>query len=292
MQQLKEIIRRTGVSRLLWLRKAATVRRYGKSPQRHLGYVMFDPELDNFTYDIENVAELDAWLDDQCGSGAGRFVYELSGNEELHAELASRFRWRPWARFQPFGRRLGWYAIVRATKPKLVVETGTHDGLGSVALLAALARNTEEGHAGRLVTIDPRERTGWLIPERLRRNLTLIRASSYDAFPECLDDTPDIFIHDSLHTVDCERWELERAVRAGARFLLSDNSHATSVLRDVAAHHGFTYSFWQEKPEGHWYPGGGIGLAVAPARSSAMKASRPTGSLLEDRHTATDRRST
>ena len=29
-----------------------------------------------------------------------------------------------------FGRRIGWYAIVRATKPKIIVEAGTKKGIG------------------------------------------------------------------------------------------------------------------------------------------------------------------
>ena len=38
------------------------------------------------------------------------------------------------------GRRLGWYAVVRAMKPKLVVETGVHQGVGAVTIIAALMR--------------------------------------------------------------------------------------------------------------------------------------------------------
>lgn len=265
--QLKEILRRTGVNRLRWLRKADNLRRYGVSLRGHLSYLVFDPELDNFTYAIRNIDELSSWLDGQCGSGAGQFLYELATDEDLRVELTSRCRWRPWVRVQPFGRRLGWYAIVRAIKPRLIVETGTHDGLGSVALLSALQRNAEEGHPGRLVTIDPREGTGWLIPGRLRRNLTLIRASSYEALPYCLDAAPDIVIHDSDHTVECEAWELETGIQLGARVLLSDNAHATTALRDVAMRHGFSYSFWKERPQGHWYPGEGIGMARDPSAS-------------------------
>lgn len=263
MQRLKEVARRTGINRLRWHRKAAIVRRYHKSPAQHLGYVFIDPELENFTYDIANRAELAAWLDSHV-PGAGGYLEELDQDRALEAELAARLRWRPWVRFQPFGRRLGWYAVVRATKPSLVVETGTHDGLGSVALLAALERNAREGHPGRLISIDPRGGTGWLVPQQFHHMLTRVRATSYEALPNALDGAvPDIFIHDSLHTVECETWEFETAVAVGARILLSDNSHSTTVLQDVAARHDYEYSFWQERPQAHWYPGAGIGLAVS-----------------------------
>jgi hypothetical protein len=38
------------------------------------------------------------------------------------------------------GRRIGWYAFARATKPKLVVETGVHQGIGAVTLIRALEK--------------------------------------------------------------------------------------------------------------------------------------------------------
>jgi hypothetical protein len=260
-QPTKEALRRAGITRLLWPRKAGNVRRHHKRVRDNLRYVLADPELENYTYDIENREELARWLDRHVGLGAGRYAAELDQDTDLRRELARTMRWRPAVRFQPFGRRLGWYAIVRATKPRLVVETGTHDGLGSVALLAALERNTRDGYDGRLVSIDPREATGWMVPCRLRCRWTNVRHTSYDAFPSVLNgEVPDLFIHDSLHTLECETWELETAAALGTPLLLSDNSHASTVLRDLAESHGATFAFFRERPK-HWYPGAGIGLA-------------------------------
>ena len=39
-----------------------------------------------------------------------------------------------------YGRRLGWYALVRALKPRTVVETGADKGLGSCVLAALRLR--------------------------------------------------------------------------------------------------------------------------------------------------------
>jgi hypothetical protein len=44
--------------------------------------------------------------------------------------------------------------------------------------------------------------------------------------------------------------------------LVSDNAHATSALRDVCSSLGIDYRFYRERPEGHFYPGGSIGLGV------------------------------
>lgn len=62
-----------------------------------------------------------------------------------------------------FGRRLGWYAVVRALKPALVIETGVDKGLGSVLLCAALLRNRAEGHEGRYIGTDINPEAGYLL---------------------------------------------------------------------------------------------------------------------------------
>ena len=74
----------------------------------------------------------------------------------------------------------------------------------------------------------------------------------------------DVFIHDSLHTYEHERRELELALKhAGGRIILiSDNAHDTTALADVAAAHGGRYGFFREQPLNHFYPGAGIGLTV------------------------------
>ncbi|MEQ8660926.1 MAG: hypothetical protein RLW62_08920, partial [Gammaproteobacteria bacterium] len=61
------------------------------------------------------------------------------------------------------GRRVGWYAAVRALKPATVVEAGVDTGIGALALLAALKRNADEGCPARYVGIDISPTAGELI---------------------------------------------------------------------------------------------------------------------------------
>jgi Methyltransferase domain len=249
----KEAARRTGAYRLRWVRKARTVRRYGHTPASQLGYVLLDPEVDNFTYEIANKDDLATWVDDLCGGG--EFVGELDRDERIRRELDARTLMRPSVkRRMRFGRRLGWYAIVRALEPDVVAETGTHDGLGSVALLAALARNG----GGTLVSIDPKPGSGWLVPERLRDRWQPVRATSYDALKQV--GKIDVFLHDSLHTYECESWELRTVADMGVSMLMTDNPGAP-CLTEVASSLGVEARFWVEQPIDHWYPGGGIGAA-------------------------------
>jgi hypothetical protein len=95
-----------------------------RSPTESLRSLLFDHELDNFTYQIANPAE-------------------LAQDREVARAIGSRLARRTDRnRSMPFGRRLGWYAIARLRRPGLIVETGVHDGLGSTALLRALPSTT------------------------------------------------------------------------------------------------------------------------------------------------------
>ena len=67
------------------------------------------------------------------------------------------------------------YAIVRALKPKLFVETGVQNGISTYFILSALERN---GY-GMLHSIDIQEtlqdgkKVGWLVPDELKPSVML-----------------------------------------------------------------------------------------------------------------------
>jgi predicted O-methyltransferase YrrM len=174
----------------------------------------------------------------------------------------------------PYGRRLGWYAIARATKPRTIVETGVHDGLGSTVLLRALERNAAEGRPGSLISFDPVPSAGWLIPSSLRVQHQLVEGPAPDLFTAVLRDRQvDMFIHDSDHRYEHETAEFESILDfvAPGAVLLSDNAHAGTALRDFCERHNLSFRFFREAPRQHWYPGAGIGLALV---SGAAKPER------------------
>ena len=67
----------------------------------------------------------------------------------------------------PLANRLLLYVAARIHQPNLIVETGIHDGLGSLVLLRALERN---GRGGLLISFDRAPDAGWLVDDRLARN--------------------------------------------------------------------------------------------------------------------------
>lgn len=263
-----------------------TVRSYDgmrRAPLPAVRHVIAGRERDNFTYDISNRAELARFLAASIAipeDDARTYLGELDSDVELAAELRGLLAGRPGRKsVMPFGRRLGWYAIVRARRPGVVIETGVHDGLGSTAILAALERNAREGNGGELLSFDLNPKAGWLVPERLRSRNRFVVGNSLTAIPEVVGArSVDVFIHDSDHRYEHEWAEFEAVMGHAAPdiVLLSDNAHVTTALEDFAATRQLHFAFWHEQPLGHFYPGSGIGIATYPAaslRSSATASS-------------------
>jgi predicted O-methyltransferase YrrM len=248
-----------------------------------LRYLLLDRELDNFTYPIANTAELSAFIAGVLGTDSATvkaLIEELATDAELataiRARLAGRRDRNP---AMPFGRRLGWYAIARLRRPRLIVETGVHDGLGSTALLRALERNAADGFPGELLSVDTRAEAGWLIPDVLRARHRLIVGNSLVGLAAAIGGrSVDIFIHDSDHAYTHETSEFETIgphASAGA-VLISDNAHGSSAFADYCARHGLDYRFWRERPRRHFYPGAGIGIAVMVTPRVAPATREPT----------------
>jgi hypothetical protein len=259
------------VRRLRWASKAASVRRVGAPLLANWRFVLTDPETANFTYELANEGELAAWVADVAGvleTEAAAIVAEPRADGELRARLRSATaRHRLWSKPEPpFGRRAGWYALVRLIRPELVVETGVHDGLGSLLLLRALERNG----GGGLVSFDINPTAGWLVGSDPRWDFRLEPA--IDGLAEVLRGGPGVglFIHDSLHSYDNERAELElgAARLASNGVLITDNAHGTRALADVCRSHGLRYSEFVERPCGHFYPGGVTGAGTATSVAS------------------------
>jgi hypothetical protein len=190
------------------------------------------------------------------------YVAEPQTDDRLLESLRSTLGKRSDRNNEPhFGRRLAWYAVVRALKPELVVETGVHDGLGSALLLRAVDLNG----SGTVVGFDTDPGSGWLIPDHLRGRYEFVDGDSRLTIPETLEGRRvGVFIHDSLHTYEHEALELRLALdySADSIVLISDNAHATSALSDICRERGLAFKLFLERPLDHFYPGAGVGLGV------------------------------
>jgi hypothetical protein len=223
----------------------------------------------NFYYELtpRNEAALTTLVAAVTGTEVGRiegYVEEVKADAALYSHIASAFKHNTQMRdvVIGYGRRIGWYAFVRALKPRLVVETGVAHGVGASVLCAALLRNLEEGYEGSYLGTEINPDAGEL--------LTGIYASvGRVAYGDSLDSlrmltTPiDVFINDSDHSELYESMEYEAVAHllSASSIILGDNSHVTNALRDFSVERGRPYFFFSEVPRDHWYPGAGIGIS-------------------------------
>jgi len=224
-------------------------------------------ESTNYTYDItdRNREYLAWWVSGVSARPVAEvrgYFEEILGDRELAGHIrhytATSSRSRLADLELRWHRHLGWYALVRALRPEHIVETGTDKGRGTLVLASAVRRNG----LGRVTTIDNNPASGYLIRPPYSEFVTRIIGDSVSAIAE-LDTSVDFFLHDSLHTREHEAREFEAVaprLSKGA-IVLSDNAHATDVLSRWAESRGWHFTFFQERPAHHWYPGAGIGLA-------------------------------
>jgi hypothetical protein len=264
-------IRRLG--RVRWLTKAEVIRRRGgwwrTHPFRALAYIAWDPEVDTFTYDIENEAELVGCLAKVLAAPEERLrehLAELRHEPELNERLDQEVRRRP-----AFKRRqrlaahhLAAWLIIRETKPQVVVETGILDGLGSRTMLAALQLNEAEGAGGLLVSFDILPNAGSLVPERLKRNWRPVYESTTTAMDRELQNLAVGFLsHDSDGRAEHQRFEFTTALaHAATPIILLTPRDSVHALAPIVEAHGGRYQPFREQPRDHFFAGRNIGIGV------------------------------
>lgn len=128
------------------------------------------------------------------------------------------------------------YAIVRALRPEIVVETGVANGESSAMILAAMDVNG----VGHLTSIDLQGQelnqnfyrpegkgVGWLVPDAYRDRWTLHAGDALELLPDVLVRLGhlDLFFHDSLHTTEHMLFEFHQAwkyLKPGGVLLFDD----------------------------------------------------------------------
>ncbi|MGW0435476.1 class I SAM-dependent methyltransferase [Micromonospora sp. NPDC003197] len=229
-------------------------------------------EHHNYTYDLtrlsrEHLAWFVSLICDVPVKQVRAYLVEIESDDVLrtHIERATAASARRGLadRRVRYARRIGWYAIVRATRPGHVVETGVDKGLGTCVLASALLRNTAEGDPGRLTSLDINPEAGYLARAEPWASVVDLVIGDSIASIAALDRPVDIFLHDSDHSVTHERREFEaiEAKLAPSALLLTDNVTMTNVLAEHAGRTGRRFLAYRETPVRHWFPGDGIGAA-------------------------------
>jgi hypothetical protein len=275
-----ESLKRVPLFRALvrWSRNSILVRAYRRRkfalsyyrPQLKYirGWIWKRTENSNFYYDISelnkvHLAQILSHILKTSYEQILGYFHELESDEDLkkHIELGLKKYGQDFIRIE-FGRRLGWYAVVRAIKPNLVVETGVHQGVGACVLTSALLRNFAEGSSGTYIGTDISKNAGNLLSGKYKSMGEIMFGDSIESLNK-LTDKIDVFINDSDHSAEYEAAEYETVTRllSDNCVLIGDNSHVTTKLSDYSRKHGRDFLFFSEKPKNHWYPGAGIGFS-------------------------------
>jgi predicted O-methyltransferase YrrM len=259
------------LSRLRWITKYQLTRQLGSDVglRRRLAYVIFDPETESFSFELDNEAEVVAALAAALGRPTeqlARYAAETHRDPELGELLARHVRWRfDVKRRMPLGNRLAWYVMARALKPKLVVETGIYLGLGSLALLRALERNREEGSPGELMSFDTNPRAGSIVRDQARDGWQRFVGFTHELLLPALEDRRvDMFFQDTPHTMENQCFEFGAALsHAAPRLLLVDGSGGYApTLQSMCAERNGTYHRIALRPRDHPFPEMQIAFAV------------------------------
>src|SRR5271170_3221892 len=228
-------------------------------------------ETSNFTYDLEEknkryLASMIADILNLRFSEVLDFFREIEENGELKKHIADATRKSERAFTADtevrLGRRIAWYAIARAKKPKIVIETGVDKGLGSCVLAAALKKNTQESHAGHYYGLDINPKAGFFLSGDFARYGSILFGDAIESIKN-FAGVVDLYINDSDHSAQYEGLEYEamaQKLSAGA-IILGDNAHASDKLLEFSLAQDRHFVFFQDRPLEHWYPGTGMGIS-------------------------------
>jgi hypothetical protein len=259
------------LSRLRWLTKYRALRALQPDVglRRKLAFVLLDPEIESYTYELADERAFIADMARKLGRPTAellRYAEETRQDPELNERLARHTRWRfDVKRRLPLGNRLAWYLMVRARKPGLVVETGIYRGLGSLVLLRALERNRREGFPGELMSFDITSASGGLVRPELRAGWQRFTGSTHELLEPALDGRHvDMLFQDTPHTRENQRFEFGAALRhAGPNLLLNDGSGGDApLLRLIAAENGGEHHVVSAPSRDHVFSGVDIAFAA------------------------------
>ncbi len=232
-------------------------------------WVVTSKEPANFTYDIGHsnkmtLASLISLITKTDYEIVWRYMMELDEDQNIRDAIIARAKSENFMDLHDptafFGRRIGWYAMARLLKPKVVIETGVDKGLGSMALCAALLRNEREGFPGRYYGTDLMPSAGYLLIEPYAQVGEILYGDSIESLSR-FSNKIDLFINDSDHSADYETKEYEtiRPKLSEKAVILGDNGPAN--IFPWSQRVGRSFAFFREAPVGHWHPGAGIAFS-------------------------------
>ncbi len=234
-------------------------------------WLFISRETTNFTYDLTKLnkiylAQTISHIVDKSFDEIYNYILEVENDNSLKKHIITETK-KSDQRFKSnktvyFGRRIGWYAIVRAIKPKVIVETGVDKGLGACILTAALIKNNSEGYKGYYYGTDINPKAGFLLKNKYKNFGEILYGDSIKSLKH-LSKKIDLFINDSNHSADYEYNEYKVILNKLSKnsIILGDNAHYNSKLFSFSKKYNRSFLFFSEDPKNHFKNGAGIGFS-------------------------------
>ena len=248
------------LNRLRWWRKSQIISSTSATPRQRIRYVLWDPELDTFSYELASPDRVAGQLSPVLGESADtirEYLEELRSDTGLAATIRTASRWHPESkRRPPLGRHAITYACLRSRRPALAVEIGVRHGLGSLVILRALQRNRGENAPGELLSIDVDPFAGRLVG-RHTPHLQFECGKGSDVLGSVLHGRKVGFLlSDSVpDPVETEREVTSALASADFPIVVMQNGAWNTVTADLATRTGSAFAAIQEQPAGHWAAG-------------------------------------
>lgn len=232
-------------------------------------WLVSSKEITNFTYNytplsLHAAVQVVAIVTQKPAEVIWGFVSELQNDQQLHQHIArktskSAFRHFADSEFKP-GRRLFYYILVRAMKPRVVVEAGMDKGLGACIIGAALLKNSSDGHPGKYYGISLKAHDAFLFDSPYDSHGEIVTCDSVD-FLRNSELNIDLFFHDTTNDPAHERDQYKSLVpRLGAEAIIL-STWFTEKFIEFAHQSKLSMITFHETPINHWYPGGTIAIA-------------------------------
>ena len=267
-RKIRDLIIRTKLLRLIapFLRIRIFLQFNFSNLKKSTKWLLISREFTNYLYDVTpiNRNQMIGAVSSLTGKSitdVEKYFIELETDKDFSLKLDTKAkkiqRQNEFLFPIPFARRIVWYCLIRITRPGTVVETGTEKGLGSLIIQRALDMN----NYGKLYTLDLDKYAGSLLDSNDKEKISLLFGDSIPSINGISEI--DLFIHDSDHSAEHERNELEAIQNklTSNAIVLSDNSHVTDELYNWSKKMGRKYVFIKEVPKDHWYGGGGVGIS-------------------------------